>query len=113
MPFTQTTLDAILVSIERAEHLLVTSHARPDGDAVGSVLACWMMLRQMGKRADMILSDGVPVLYRPLPYASPIHHPSRVDGDYDTVILLECDSVQRSGLLGLENRCLINIDHHA
>jgi phosphoesterase RecJ-like protein len=113
MPFKQSTLDAILASIERAEHLLVTSHARPDGDAVGSVLACWMMLRQMGKRADMILSDGVPVLYRSLPYASQIHHTSRVDGDYDTVILLECDSVQRSGLLGLENRCLINIDHHA
>ena len=113
MPFKQSTLDAILASIERAEHLLVTSHARPDGDAVGSVLACWMMLRQMGKRADMILSDGVPVLYRSLPFAPQIHHVSRVDGDYDTVILLECDSVQRSGLLGLENRFLINIDHHA
>jgi bifunctional oligoribonuclease and PAP phosphatase NrnA len=113
MPFTQTTLDAILVSIERAEHLLVTSHARPDGDAVGSVLACWMMLRQMGKRADMILSDCVPVLYRSLPFAQQIRHASWVDGDYDTVILLECDSVPRSGLLGLESRFLINIDHHA
>src|ERR1700679_1551077 len=101
MPFTQTTLDAILVSIERAEHLLVTSHARPDGDAVGSVLACWMMLRQMGKRAGMVLSDRVAVLYRSLPFAPQIRHASRVDGDYDAVILLECDSVQRSGLLGL------------
>jgi bifunctional oligoribonuclease and PAP phosphatase NrnA len=113
MPFNQTTLDATLVSIERAEHLLVTSHARPDGDAVGSVLACWMMLRQMGKRADMLLSDRVPVLYRSLPFAPQIRHASRVDGDYDAVILLECDSVERSGLLGLESRFLINIDHHA
>ncbi len=113
MPFNQTTLDATLVSIERAEHLLVTSHARPDGDAVGSVLACWMMLRQMGKRADMVLSDPVPVLYRSLPFAPQIRHASRVDGDYDAVILLECDSVERSGLQGLENRFLVNIDHHA
>jgi bifunctional oligoribonuclease and PAP phosphatase NrnA len=113
MPFDQSILDALLDSIRRAEHIVVTSHARPDGDAIGSVLACWMMLRQMGKHADMILSDRVPIIYRSLPFASQIQQASGVDGGYDMVILLECDSVQRSGLLGLESQLLINIDHHA
>ena len=109
-------IDAVLSSIAKAEHLLVTAHARPDGDAIGSLLACWMMLQRMGKRADMALSDRVPFIYRSLPCAAQIRHWNRVEGDYDTVILLECDGLERTRLEGLddglENRFLINIDHH-
>jgi bifunctional oligoribonuclease and PAP phosphatase NrnA len=105
-------IDAVLSSIAKAEHLLVTAHARPDGDAIGGLLACWMMLQRMGKRADMALSDRVPCIYRSLPCAAQIRHWSRVEGDYDTVILLECDGIERTRLDGLENRFLINIDHH-
>jgi bifunctional oligoribonuclease and PAP phosphatase NrnA len=90
----------------------VTAHARPDGDAVGSLLACWMMLQRMGKNADMALSDRVPCIYRSLPCAGHVRHWSHVEGDYDTVILLECDGIPRTRLSGLENRFLINIDHH-
>jgi bifunctional oligoribonuclease and PAP phosphatase NrnA len=105
-------IDAVLNAIAGANRLLVTAHARPDGDAVGSVVACWMMLRQMGKQADMALSDRVPRIYRSLPCVSQIRHWSRVEGDYDTAILLECDDIARTSLGGLENRFLINIDHH-
>ncbi len=105
-------IEEVLDSIARAGRLLVTAHARPDGDAVGSLLACWMMLERMGKHADMALSDGVPRIYRGLPCASLVHQWNRVEGNYDAVILLECDGTERSGLDGLENRFLINIDHH-
>ena len=105
-------IDSVLSSIAQAGHVLVTAHARPDGDAVGSLLACWMILQRLGKHADMALSDGVPRIYRGLPCASLVQHWSRVEGDYDAVILLECDGIERSGLAGLENRFLINIDHH-
>jgi bifunctional oligoribonuclease and PAP phosphatase NrnA len=105
-------IDAVLSSIGKAEHLLVTAHARPDGDAIGGLLACWMLLQRMGKNADMALSDPVPCIYRSLPCAAHIRHWSRVEGDYDTVILLECDGIERTRLDGLENRFLINIDHH-
>ena len=106
-------MDEVLRALRRARRPLVTSHARPDGDAVGSVLACWRMLRQMGADPEMILSDRVPVIYRNLPGASQIRQTDRVVGDFDAVVLLECDSAQRSGLCGLDGRLLINIDHHA
>jgi phosphoesterase RecJ-like protein len=106
------TIDAILSSIAKADRVLVTAHARPDGDAVGSLIACWIMLQRMGKHADMALSDRVPCIYRSLPCAAQVRHWSRVEGDYDTVILLECDGILRTRLDGLENRFLINIDHH-
>jgi bifunctional oligoribonuclease and PAP phosphatase NrnA len=106
-------LEQVLRAIEDSRHLLVTAHARPDGDAVGSLLACWMLLQHMGKKADMVLSDRVPVIYRGLPCAGLVRHCDHVEGDYDTVILLECDGIPRARLRGLENRFLINIDHHA
>ncbi len=105
-------IDTVLSAIARSERLLLTAHARPDGDAVGGLLACWMMLQQMGKHAEMVLSDRVPYIYRSLPCASQIRQVNRVEGDYDAVILLECDSVARTRLEGLEHHLLISIDHH-
>jgi bifunctional oligoribonuclease and PAP phosphatase NrnA len=103
---------AVLSAIERGNRFLVAAHARPDGDAIGSILACGMMLRQMGKQVDMVSRDSVPIIYRGLPCVDLIQVTDTVDGDYDTVILLECDSIERTGLRGLEHRTIINIDHH-
>lgn len=102
----------ILKQIERRERFVLTSHARPDGDAVGSVLACWQILRLMGKQAQVILSDGVPRTYQPLPFAETVVRSTEVNGEYEAAIILECDSIQRTRLNGLEERYLINIDHH-
>jgi phosphoesterase RecJ-like protein len=103
---------AILRVLRDGERFLVCSHSRPDGDAVGSVLAMGMLLQQMGKRADLVTADSVPGIYRSLPGASTIHHALRVHGPYDAVILLECDGIERARLRGLENFFLINMDHH-
>ena len=105
-------IHAVLEVIERGQRFLVSAHARPDGDAVGSILACGMMLQQLGKQAHLVSSDCVPLIYRALPCAQAIHQVARVEGEYDAVILLECDGIERSRLKGLEGRFLINIDHH-
>lgn len=105
-------LHAVMEQIERTERFVLTSHARPDGDAVGSVLGCLQVLEALGKRADVVLSDEVPFIYKRLPHAERIIHASAVNGKYETAILLECDSVQRARLAGLERQILINIDHH-
>src|SRR5882762_2113109 len=105
-------LKEILTEIERRQRFLLTSHARPDGDAIGSALACGQILRLMGKKADVVLRDGVPRIYQPLPFADRVVQAEHVNGDYEAAIILECDSVQRTRLLGLDNRFLINIDHH-
>lgn len=106
-------LAAVLEVVRRGRRFAVCSHARPDGDAVGSMLACGMLLAQLGKEADLYSADPVPQIYRWLPCAETIRHTPRVTGDYDAVILLECDGIARSRLQGLEGRMLVNIDHHA
>jgi phosphoesterase RecJ-like protein len=105
-------LKEVLKQIEQRSRFLLTSHARPDGDAIGSALGCCQILRSMGKEAEVVLRDGVPRIYQPLPYAHDVVQTERVNGDYDAVMILECDSIQRTRLQGLENRFLINIDHH-
>lgn len=104
---------AILNVIKEGERFLVCSHAGPDGDAVGSMLATGILLNQLGKRADLVSADRVPVVHRWLPGADSIENTLRVHGPYDAVILLECDSLERTRLQGLEKLFQINIDHHA
>jgi len=106
-------MEAILAALREGEKFLICSHSRPDGDAVGSMLAMGMLLRQMGKRADLVAADRVPAVYRGLPEAEKIRHAMRVHGPYDAVVLLECDGLERTRLRGLERMFHINIDHHA
>jgi phosphoesterase RecJ-like protein len=105
-------LAAILDVLDRGERFLVCSHMRPDGDAVGSMLALGMVIEQMGKTADLVTADRIPLQYRQLPGADAIRTRLRVRGPYDAAILLECDSLQRTRLRGLEELFLVNIDHH-
>ena len=103
---------AILDVLRRGERFLVCPHSRPDGDAVGSTLAVGMMLEQMGKRADLVTADRIPIIYSGLPGVEAIRSALRVHGPYDAAILLECDEPERTRLRGLEDFFLINIDHH-
>ena len=105
-------LQDVLQQIEQRDRFVLTSHARPDGDAIGSALACCQVLRAMGKQADVVLHDGVPRIYRALPFADEVMQADRIAGNYEAAIILECDSINRTRLQGLEDRFLISIDHH-
>jgi len=102
-------LDEVLNQIERRQKFILTSHARPDGDAA---LACAQILRSMGKQAEVVLRDGVPGIYRPLPYADSVLLELEQAPEAEAAIILECDGIARTRLSGLENHYLINIDHH-
>src|SRR5256885_9382617 len=106
-------LTEVLQHIQQRNRFVLTSHARPDGDAVGSALACCQVLRAMGKEADVVLHDGVPRIYRSLPFADEVVQSKVINGAYEAAIVLECDSIHRTRLEGLEDRFLISIDHHA
>ena len=110
-------IERILSEFQPGRSFVLTSHARPDGDAVGSLLGLSDLLESRGCRTEIVLADPVPVVYRTLPGSERIRHASSPSfGDADglrPVIVLECDSTERTGLRGLEGRYLINIDHHA
>src|SRR6266851_75642 len=105
-------LERVLQEIRMRRRFVVTSHARPDGDGIGSALACGQILRVMGKDAQVVMHDGVPRIYQNLPFADRVVQAETVPSN-DAVVLLECDSMRRTLLEGLEECFLINIDHHA
>ena len=106
-------LDLILAELRNRDRFLVVSHARPDGDAVGSALAMACILQKMGKSVDIVLADAVPWVYRTLPGVEHIRRQKQVSAaDYEAAIVLECDGTPRTGIEGLDDLFLINIDHH-
>jgi phosphoesterase RecJ-like protein len=113
----ESSIRALLEAFRSHPRFLVTSHARPDGDAIGSVLAMAEVLEQLGAKSRVVLLDEIPSIYRKLPGVEAIIQASdanQVEPDLSVpVIVLECDGIPRTGLKGLEGRALINIDHHA
>lgn len=112
-PASASRIKEILKVLNQGKRFLVCSHGRPDGDAVGSVLAMGMFLEQLGKHADLAMADPVPKIHRELPCADKIRTTQIVHEPCDAVILLECDGLERTKIRGLEQFFLVNIDHHA
>jgi phosphoesterase RecJ-like protein len=103
----------VAAALAARQSFILTSHARPDGDAVGSQLALALALQARGKSVRLIDRDPVPEPYRAFPHTGLIQVSDRIDGSADAVVLLECSDPARPELAGLDGRALINIDHHA
>ena len=67
MKRTKRTIGKITEVIRSSRRFLITSHVRLDGDAIGSELALYLMLRDMGKEASVYNRDTIPQMYRFLP----------------------------------------------
>ncbi len=103
--------EAIQLRLAAAQNVLVTSHVRPDGDAIGSLLAMGLALEDAGKHVQMVLADGVSSSFRHLEGADQIK--TDIDGDYDTFITLDCADFRRTGkLFASFPQPDINVDHH-
>src|SRR6201999_892939 len=105
-------IDDLLTIFRSHPRFLLASHTRPDGDAIGSVLALAEVLDQLGCQANIVIADPVPSIYQSLPNIDRIRHVASADDIDPThkvpVIVLEFDGIARTGLLGLEGRTLIN-----
>jgi bifunctional oligoribonuclease and PAP phosphatase NrnA len=97
--------------IAQAESILVTSHIRPDGDAVGSLLAVGLGVQSLGKKVDMVLADGVPSHFKFLRGTDQVK--KKANGNYDLVITVDSATLDRTGhALDAISKVDINIDHH-
>ena len=108
-----TPIRQIRAEIMRRERFLLTSHARPDGDSIGSQLAMAFALDTLGKKVRIVNADPAPEHYQDFPGMERIEIAASVSDAVDAVIVMECSDLSRSGVAGLERQFLINIDHHA
>ena len=106
----------ILEALRSSERVVVTAHAHPDGDAMGSCLALAWALHSLGKQVCVFNEDGVPG------FLSFLSSPSPVVTDVDAlpwepelIAVLDCGDRARVGekLQPLMD-CVptLDIDHH-
>jgi len=97
--------------LQAAHRVLVVSHIRPDGDAVGSLLAMGLALQAAGKTVQMVLADGIPGNFHHLKGSDKIL--TKPDGNFDYIIAVDCSDFERTGN-ALDGYSMpdLNIDHH-
>lgn len=97
--------------LSAAKEIVIVSHVRPDGDAIGSLLGLGLALREAGKSVQMVLVDGAPASFKYLEGSQLIV--KEPQGNHDTFITVDCADFKRTGKI-FENfgQPDINIDHH-
>ena len=108
------TLDNILDEINKANSIVILTHENPDGDAIGSGLALYNALKDMGKNPDLIIPE-FPRTFEFLPGADEIKKGSDIE-KYDLAISVDCATIKM--LNGFANyfenaEVKISIDHHS
>src|SRR5512142_727991 len=108
---TEDTIGAIKHRLEKSKKVIIASHIRPDGDAIGSLLGLGLALLNAGKSVQMVLVDGVPSSYRHLQGSELIVKDPSIE--YDTFITVDCADFKRVGKnFQSYPQPDINIDHH-
>jgi bifunctional oligoribonuclease and PAP phosphatase NrnA len=98
--------------VKNSQEVVVISHVRPDGDAIGSVLGLGLALKDAGKSVQMVLLDGLPASFRHLSGSELIK--TTVSRPYDLAIVVDCSDLDRIGeALNPQTPPDLNIDHHA
>ena len=105
-------LAEIVGELRARQRFVITSHARPDGDAIGSSLALAYALRHLGKDVRVVSHDSPPPPLMVFPGVAEIEVTDHVEDTGDAVVVMECGELKRTGIDGLERGYVVNIDHH-
>lgn len=111
--------DDIINIIKSREKFILVSHTSPDGDAVGSIIGMYFILKKLGKEVIPVLQDEVPERYRFLKGWENIKTPDKLTNigsinDF-TGIMLDSANPDRTGTAEeIFSQCSIKIeiDHH-
>jgi phosphoesterase RecJ-like protein len=96
--------------LKTAHRVLVISHQRPDGDAIGSLLAVGLALLSAGKEVQMVLKDGIPDNFRFLDGSELIS--TKPNGKVDYIIVVDSAEIERTDTELNYDVPDLNIDHH-
>ena len=106
----------MLSALNNANSILLCCHISPDGDAIGSLLAMGLTLRQMGKQVTMACGDPVPRQFAFLPCEREIVNADALSGKrFDLAFAVDTATLERMGACAeayLQAPATMQLDHH-
>ena len=108
-------MEQILQHIKTHQRILIASHAEPDGDCLGSLVALGLALGKLDKTITLFNSSPIPAVYRFLPGVERIVKQIKEAKEYDLAVVLDCGDILRVGedsSVVDQIPIVINIDHH-
>jgi len=105
----------IIQQLTNSSHVLLASHAKPDGDAIGSLLAMGIALERLGCEVTRYNESAIPAVYRFLPSVDSIQKQVTDLQRFDTAVILDCGGLDRVGSAVDDITTIpviVNIDHH-
>lgn len=96
--------------LRKAQKIGITSHKRPDGDAIGSVLGLGLALIDAGKEVQIVLRDGISHTFRHLPGTDLVKRAFKEE--CNLYIVLDSSDLERTGNILDVNSVGLVIDHH-
>ncbi len=85
-------LNDVIALLERSERILLVTHRKPDGDAIGSLMGLSKILQILGKEVVSTCSDQVPERFSFFPNVSSVQ--KEVPGAREFVVTLDCDKTE-------------------
>ena len=110
-------LKKVAACVKKHKNFLITSHTNPEGDALGSELAFYNLIRKLGKSATVINEDKLPYGYDFLPLKDKLkkYKDNLKNIVFDCFVVLDCSDLSRTGevyRLNSGRKPVLNIDHH-
>src|SRR5262249_18726966 len=100
-------VNRIVDAIRSRQRFVISSHARPDGDSIGSQLAMAYALRALGKDVSIVNKDKAPGPMLTFPGVDGILIADEVAGEFGAAIIMECSDLARTGVKGLDRSFVI------
>jgi phosphoesterase RecJ-like protein len=110
-------LKRICASIRKYNNFLITAHTNLEGDALGSELSFYSLIRKLGKQGVILNEDGIPYGHDFLPGIKKIRKLDDKSSSikFDCLVVLDCADLKRTGgvyRINKNNKPVLNIDHH-
>ncbi len=105
---------AVSQALKNAASILIVTHVKPDGDALGSAFALLEILQTAGKKAELLLPGPLPEKYLGMISRPFLTRLPEEGADFDVLCVLDCARAARADGAEPEKFAgeVINIDHH-
>ena len=107
------TIEELSLKLKKEKSVAIISHVRPDGDTLGSALALFHALNNLGIKAKVFCDDTVPSRFFFLKSAGLVE--KVISGEFSAMLAIDCADIARLGNLAeqfLKHKNTYSLDHH-